>query len=403
MKMYKRSIIAIVLSSALAACGGGGGDKVDTSAITFNVANAQSLALSNNAATKAAPVQMRAMPTSFAVLAAEPAPAPVSTEIDAAGYKIDLSGDMEEITPHQVQGMRVFGDEAFFSIYFDGQGTHYYVVQKDNSYIELPVNGMAIHQIESGKILFEDGSIYDPSTQAVTKLHSAFEKFNIQAVSGNFAVLADALASYPVTKLVNVETGVEWPIQACNGPRMVAVSSTNAIVDDCTPDKNLFNVATGERSDAQIDFINGEAEYMGDDNGALVVKEEPIPELGTWKWNLTHVDKDGNKQILISDELNTGGECSNCFNTTTQIHSTDDWIAIMGLDRVTVKNIQDGTVKQILMDIAPTSIDIAGDEIQYTGSIIDGHTNVSGTYNLLTDTDDRQNRNVRLDYITDFH
>lgn len=374
--MLKKTIVALFISGILTACGSGGDDSPN-GPINFNVANASALALSSSDN-----IRSNA----------------------STGYKIDVSDEVEPITNHTVTAMRVFGDEVFLEVLIGGgEGSAqiaYFVVQKDNSYMQLDVNGMPVHQSESGLIVFSDASLYDPSTQVVSKIDSGMTAPTIQTASGNFAVLSDHRDGVPYSKVYNLETGDQFDVESCNGPRLVALSSTKAAVDDCSGEI-LMDMTTGERQKIDVELFNGESLYIGD--GALIIWQTADGS-GGWKWTLNHVDEQGSVTNVIDTDLKTSVECMNCFNINKELFHSPGWIAVNGNSLLTVKDLTTGEQKEILSDVDVHSIDLNNDEILYTGTLKNTpeRASVTGVYNLSADVDRRHMRSVNLGYIENF-
>ncbi len=107
---------------------------------------------------------------------------------------------------------------------------------------------MAIHQNEEGEVLFEDGSIYTPANQTIRPLVTTLPFPRVQAASGNFAIIVGHIDGYPYTETLNTTTNISYSVSACNGPRLTALSSTMAAIDDCSAEV-LMDMTDGTRSD----------------------------------------------------------------------------------------------------------------------------------------------------------
>jgi hypothetical protein len=375
MRLYY--ILLILFTSILVGCNSGGSDGNTNSSLSFNVSNAESLTLGDKDQTRS---------------------------LNSSAFSINYDDQMEGMSSAKILDLKIFGNEVFVNVSSTNEdGTSndisgIYVVQRDNSYLKLPVDSMPINQTESGMILFPDGHIYNPQTQITEKIDTGLSNYYISSASGNFALTSGYIGENPTTQLLDTDSGLRYNVANCNGPDFVALSLTKAIVDDCNSNQ-LIDMTTGERSQlSQNAPMNGEQKYLGSNNGAYL-----LGQIGTdhgFEWGVTYSDSNGLMTRVTTGDL---GFPASCNNNNCALFSNNDWIVVRSVYAITVYNLNTSEQKTILNNLNVLYIDLHGDDVTYVAETTSGQS-VYGKYNVLTDTDNvyPSNNNTQLNYIESY-
>lgn len=318
-------------------------------------------------------------------VADEPSEASVNTSSGGTPelFRIDSSGSIHSASENvSIVDFAIYGDSIFVSaqlLYEDGTSgdSAYFLVISDGSYQELEVPGMPVGENEIGNLVFQDASVYNPATGTLTELTTTLDEPGVQSMSGNFAVIGDD----SIFQAFDTATSYRYNIAGCNGPSLVALDQSTALVDDCGGD-TLIDMTTGSRSSAEITGWNHESIYIG--NGAVILSQS-MPGSGSG-FHLGFVATDGTVTSMISDDMDPGSSwCMNCGTPNTVLFGDGDWFVVRELDQITVVDwpaLSDQ--KTILSGYNVTSIDVVDTIVYFVAEDSLGNA-VAGTHNLETD------------------
>ena len=306
-------------------------------------------------------------------------------------FKIDEQGNLTSIADDIVIIYVKTFSEGLFVVTSDERK---FYVRLDNSYEEITSNvGNYKGENLEGDLIFDNATILRKSTLQVETINSTLTNPRIQSVSGNFAVLTDN----SIFQILNTVTGVRYNIAGCNGPRVIAINTTTALINDCDS-KVIMNMANGIRTAGQIISWNHEGLTTAD---GVVILSQSLNGVAAYRLGL--VDNLGALSVLSDYEFSPGSEsCMNCGTPNEVLYNTGDYFIIRELSKVTVIVKGNPTPKFILTGYNVTSISVDNNLVYYLAEDNLG-TPIVGIYNLTTDSNEILEESKQFESIQTFN
>lgn len=265
-----------------------------------------------------------------------------------------------------------------------------FYVGMNNDEIEITANGDYKGQNNNGDLIFSDGSIFNTSDGTTEQLQTTLDQPRIQSLSGNFAVVTDN----SIYQIFNTIDGKRYNINGCNGPAILALSDTKAIVDDCQP-QWIINMNDGTRQDSELVGWNHEGIQTYD--GAVLLGQS-FTETGT-AYGLAHVDYEGKVTILSEYGFQPGSSsCMNCGYPNEVLYNTGDYYVVRELTKVTVIQRGNPDPEFILTGYNVTSISLDSNLVYYLAEDNTGNP-ITGIYNLETKQNQVLSEDMAFDQI----
>lgn len=256
-----------------------------------------------------------------------------------------------------------------------------YCLYVDNTYFKLPDNFDATFkgENENGDLIFSDLSVIRNGGFSVQKIQSSLNYPYIQPLSGNFAIVKGE----SVFQILNTVSGERYNVNGCNGPRMVALSKTKALIDDCQGSA-LIDMASGQRTEAGLRMWNHEHLYLPKKQSAVILNQgSGIQDQS--KYGLMLVFSNGVSTSICNEGFNPGGSsCMNCGDENKVLFNSGDFFVIKELTSISVVELGTNTKKAILTGYNVISISVKNSKVYFIAEDKVG-SKVTGIYNLLDD------------------
>lgn len=256
-----------------------------------------------------------------------------------------------------------------------------YCLYVDNTFFKLPVDFDATYkgENENGDLIFSDLSVIRSNGFSVQKIASSLNNPSIQSMSGNFAIVR----SETVFQIMNTVSGERFNVNDCNGPRMVALSKTKALIDDCQG-KALIDMATGLRTESSESMWNHEHLYIPKKQAAVVLDQGAgIQDQN--KYGLLFVFSNGISTSVCNEGFTPGGNsCMNCGEENKVLFYCNDFIVVKELTEISVVKLGDKSKKIILSGYNIISISVKDSNVYFIAEDRLG-AKVTGIYKLLQD------------------
>lgn len=259
----------------------------------------------------------------------------------------------------------------------------FFVKSSDNSATQIETSGSFISQNSDGDLFFSDASIFRTSASTLESLNTTLDSTIVQSFSGNFAVIHNSDNS--IFQIFDTVNNYRYNIQGCNGPGIVALSTSKALIDDCSSNA-LINITDGTRT-AVSDIVNSwNHESLIDSTGGAILLSQTCPGTGS-EYHLCHVDVNGTVTPLITSDISPGSSsCMNCGGPNSVLYGTGDYFIIRELSQVTA--VQRGVDNKIaiLSGYNVTKVSVRGSIVYYIAEDNQGNPK-AGKYDLTTSED----------------
>lgn len=258
---------------------------------------------------------------------------------------------------------------------------NFYCLYVDNTYFKLPDDFDARFkgENENGDLIFSDLSVIRNSSLTVQKIQSSLNNPYVQSISGNFAIVG----SQTTFQILNTVSGERFNVNNCNGPRMVALNKTKALIDDCQGSA-LFDMASGQRTEAGLRMWNNEHLYLPKKQAAVILNQGAGIQDQT-KYGLMFVFSTGISTSICNEGFNPGGSsCMNCGDENSVLFHSDGYFVIKELDKISVVKLGDNSKKVILSGYNVISISVKNSKVYFIAEDTLG-AKVAGIYKLLDD------------------
>lgn len=256
-----------------------------------------------------------------------------------------------------------------------------YCLYVDNTYFKLPDDFDARFkgENENGDLIFSDLSVIRNNGLNVQKIQSSLNNPYIQSISGNFAIVG----SSNVFQILNTVTGERYNVNNCNGPRMVALNKTKALIDDCQGSA-LIDMTSGSRTEAGLRMWNQEHLYLPKKQAAVILNQGSGIEDQS-KYGLMFVFSNGISTSICNEGFNPGGSsCMNCGDENSVLFHSDEYFVIKELDKISIVKLGNNSKKVILTGYNVISISVKNSKVYFIAENTFG-SKVTGVYNLLDD------------------
>ena len=318
-------------------------------------------------------------------------------DIGSGLYRITTSGEVQDaLVNATATSARVLGGNLLLEVesgLFAFGAPRYYVASVLGTVAEVDTISTPAGQNERGDIVFEDASILRAASGTLEQLNTTLNAPRVSDVSGNFAILDDD----SIAQVFDTVTGARYNVARCNGPDVVALSSTVALVNDCSTN-SIVDMQTGDRTDPvdpEFRHWNSEAVYLGDGEGALIMTQD-----GTDSYGVYHVDETGASiQLLTGLDVGSG-------NIGTQPNALlfygDGWVIVKELSSIRAKNWPGNDDERVLFgSLNVTSVDVADGNVYYVAEDNFGNA-VLGSYLFSVAAETQLDSSVRFDSVQAF-
>ncbi|MBW1880009.1 MAG: hypothetical protein JRJ84_16730 [Deltaproteobacteria bacterium] len=216
-------------------------------------------------------------------------------------------------------------------------------------------------------VRFQSGAVYERGSGTVSSNGFAY----VQQVSGPMEVVQDDAGTYLVH---DIATDVRYAVEGCNGPSILALSSTTVAVDDCSMDW-VMDVTDGSRLAPEgggSPPLNGET-LVAPSGGALALSQS-CSEAGDGGYWVCSVDGDGNITTLSDtgfDPTSFGGRWCEPNNA---LFATETHIVVAEVDQISVLQA-DGSYHDVVAEGLNISlVRLSGEQVYYLA------TNIAGAF-----------------------
>jgi hypothetical protein len=201
-------------------------------------------------------------------------------------------------------------------------------------------------------------------------------------MSGNFAVLAGS----GIFQILDTTSSKRYNIASCNGPRVAALDSTKALINDCETN-GLMDLNTGSRTAVGAGIAGFNHEFITTENGAIFLSQS-CPSNAQMAFRLCRVRANGAVESIASDGFSPGASsCMNCGAKNTVLFGTGKYLVVRELTQLSYVQIGIDEKKVLLPGVNVTGVGVRGDELYYFGENSKGEP-VVGKYNLSTQKDE---------------
>lgn len=258
---------------------------------------------------------------------------------------------------------------------------NYYCLYVDNTYFKLPNDFDAKFkgENENGDLIFSDLSVIRNNSLTVQKIQSSLNNPHVQSISGDFAIVC----SETTFQILNTNSGERFNVNNCNGPRMVALNKTKALIDDCQGSA-LIDMKSGLRTEASLRMWNNEHLYLPNKQAAVILNQGAGIQDQS-KYGLLFIFSNGISTSICNEGFSLGGgSCMNCGDENSVLFHSDDFFVIKELNKISVVKLNDKSKKVILSGYNVISISVKNSKVYFIAEDILG-SKVTGIYKLLDD------------------
>ncbi len=303
-----------------------------------------------------------------------------STEL----MKVDSAGQVSSASTAAAMES-VFAVKAGVLVQLVGGRT--YLAKMDGSQIEIPVSARFVGENDGGDLVFENASVYRVSTGAVETIQTVLLGVRVASLSGNFAVLQATQGVSSAYQIYDTVSTKRYNIQGCNGPGIVALSSTKAYVEDCTttPIIDMDNGARSALTGVTVFSINGEGLPAVD--GAYAVSQT-CPGTQEGAYFVCKVSPGGAvSPVLSTTGVQPSGGCLHC-GPHESLFGSDNYLVVRELSQVSKIELGTDAKSAVLAGYNVAKVAVANGRVYYLAEDNLGNP-VAGIYDLATSTDMR--------------
>ncbi|WP_155893565.1 hypothetical protein [Cystobacter fuscus] len=291
-------------------------------------------------------------------------------------FKIEANGDVTPV----LEGSEVVSVNAIswgMIVTTRATGTddlRTFYVKPDNTSGELPADiGRFIGENDNGDVVFVTSTVLRKSTLTLEPIQTTLTRPLVDTMSGNFVIISDR----SIHQILNTVDGVRYNVMSCNGPHVMALDATHAVIDDCQP-KTVIDMATGERTEGDVLALNHEG--VRSENGAVVLAQGLGSDFNLFY--LGEVDVHGGLTLVNEYGFQPGSPCMSCSSNSV-LHKTGDYFIVRELSKVTVVKRGEPNPVFILSGYNVTSISTSENRVYYLAEDSTGHP-ITGVYDLVT-------------------
>lgn len=277
-------------------------------------------------------------------------------------FMINEEHEEQDVSDARVTNFKTFPEYVIFEVNY----SDYYRVYRDGKQEKMPFNTMPIHMNSERDLVFSDVSVFRHKTQEIEDFKSNLVSPYVQYASGNQIVIF----SSSNWQLVDTVTNFRANINNCNGG-LTSLSATRAIVNDCSEDV-VFDLLGNYRDPLSERLaLNNEAVYEQDNFGSLILSQTSSQS------SVFLVDELGVARKLFGELTVSASGCMSCvYANNSNLFSSEHWIVVKELNRVSYYHRASGSVNYLLEGINVISISLSDDLLYFIGEDNYGNAHV---------------------------
>jgi hypothetical protein len=285
-------------------------------------------------------------------------------------FKIDADGNITPASEGVAIGwVRTIRDGVLlYAIVENGVAPVWYVVNRNNEMYKFDRNmGEYVGENDEGDLIFADGTIFRRSTQTLDKIQSSFDYFQVEAVSGNFAVI---ISFRPTTAQQVVHTVSGMRRNLCDSYyEIMAVDNDKVFAVDCNGSGSSYmNITDGTFTETGI-YAFHPGTVRTPTGFAIVGEDQTLMKTMLREYNTalaTTFETEYTPESVVKDMSTTG-----------------DYFIIKELNRITAVKRGESGATVILSEVNVLSYSVGNGRVYYLAEDLFGNP-VTGYYELAS-------------------